>query len=437
MSEGGSQGPESLGPPYSGGHPSSQTPTPSSTQECYKDDFSESDSASKSGLPPFSSFTEVEGLCSRLGDGFGEGLTGRLLDISGWEFYGEGLTGRLLDRGSLGEHLAAPQPQYRPWESKAEQDLIKAVTTAVTTNSSGSTIPAFSDTFGGPKLPSFQSQFQPFPDPTGNGEASPSGLPSFHTLAANPRYPLVPAPVQAREIPAIQQQFLDERHIQLFHSQPFPPPALNNAQFHGLPPSALTNNTQPPPPIVVKTEPLDNKHFPHPLREPMDKMDTSKYGDNQVKFSESPTQPKFGDNLVRQDSRKKERRKARVSSMEGSESDVSTRSSSAESSGQVAAVSSTGPNEPGSDGFKPPPIPEDGEKPVKKKRKRCGECVGCQRKDNCGECAPCRNDKSHQICKMRRCEKLTEKKVGRDLCTTFWKLITFASILVHGNSFRF
>lgn len=48
----------------------------------------------------------------------------------------------------------------------------------------------------------------------------------------------------------------------------------------------------------------------------------------------------------------------------------------------------------------------------KKKRKRCGECVGCQRKDNCGECAPCRNDKSHQICKQRRCEKLTEKKVS-------------------------
>lgn len=54
------------------------------------------------------------------------------------------------------------------------------------------------------------------------------------------------------------------------------------------------------------------------------------------------------------------------------------------------------------------------DKPVKKKRKRCGECTGCQRKDNCGDCAPCRNDKSHQICKMRRCDKLTEKKVSLD-----------------------
>ena len=54
-----------------------------------------------------------------------------------------------------------------------------------------------------------------------------------------------------------------------------------------------------------------------------------------------------------------------------------------------------------------------GEKPAKKKRKRCGECVGCQKKDNCGDCAPCRNDKSHQICKVRRCERLTEKKVRK------------------------
>lgn len=57
-------------------------------------------------------------------------------------------------------------------------------------------------------------------------------------------------------------------------------------------------------------------------------------------------------------------------------------------------------------------ITDTGEKQTKKKRKRCGECIGCQRKDNCGDCAPCRNDKSHQICKMRRCEKLTEKKVS-------------------------
>lgn len=62
-------------------------------------------------------------------------------------------------------------------------------------------------------------------------------------------------------------------------------------------------------------------------------------------------------------------------------------------------------------------------KGTKKKRKRCGECIGCQRKDNCGDCAPCRNDKSHQICKVRRCEKLTEKKPRK--INVSWKYLCF------------
>lgn len=65
---------------------------------------------------------------------------------------------------------------------------------------------------------------------------------------------------------------------------------------------------------------------------------------------------------------------------------------------------------------------------TKKKRKRCGECIGCQRKDNCGDCAPCRNDKSHQICKQRRCEKLTEKKVGSHFSTFCGVFIFFGSL---------
>lgn len=159
-----------------------------------------------------------------------------------------------------------------------------------------------------------------------------------------------------------------------------------------------------------------------------------------------------------QESRKKERRKVRASSMDSSAESDGVGSSSVESSGQVAAVSSTA-------GFKSPLVQhnvigmtggggsggggggggggsngggggggggnvgvgggsmmvdsdhcsENGangmDKQTKKKRKRCGDCIGCQRKDNCGDCAPCRNDKSHQICKMRRCEKLTDKKV--------------------------
>ena len=124
----------------------------------------------------------------------------------------------------------------------------------------------------------------------------------------------------------------------------------------------------------------------------------------------------------------------RTGSLEGSESDQS-----ADTPGQVAAISSTdqafkSPSNvtrlmltppPSSHGMgngssngktglgSQQPTPSMGldlEKSNKKKRKRCGECLGCQRKDNCGQCAPCRNDKSHQICKVRRCERLTEKK---------------------------
>uniref|UniRef100_A0A0K2UJL2 CXXC-type domain-containing protein n=1 Tax=Lepeophtheirus salmonis TaxID=72036 RepID=A0A0K2UJL2_LEPSM len=137
------------------------------------------------------------------------------------------------------------------------------------------------------------------------------------------------------------------------------------------------------------------------------------------------------------------RKKCRTGSLEESASESS---SLQDTPGQVAAISSTDPS-PESlstqpDSFKPPTtniinqhmIPSqpslrqtlqprqskqrkqqpassiDGDKPTKKKRKRCGECSGCQKKDNCGDCAPCRNEKSHQICKIRRCERLIEKK---------------------------
>lgn len=135
------------------------------------------------------------------------------------------------------------------------------------------------------------------------------------------------------------------------------------------------------------------------------------------------------------------RGKVRTASLEGSESDNSVRSSEmADTPGQVAAISSTDPTPDTITGlaeaFKPPADlgqsngspglgnlnhstmssgghqADTQEKPTKKKRKRCGECPGCQRKDNCGDCAPCRNEKSHQICKVRRCDRLTEKKVG-------------------------
>lgn len=315
-----------------------------------------------------------------------------------WDYY-EGLTGRLID--SRGEVIVPSQ--YRPWESKG----------------------------GGIEgLPSFASQFtapsEAEPQLTALTPLSPAsishsppvtsavGLPSFHTLgtplpAPHPHrgsvgYPLVPAPVQAREVPALQQQLLDERHIQLLGSSPvqaFPPPP-------GHPHHTVLT--------VVKPEypQLHHANFQNPMSTVLDS---------------SPTSRPIGI-----DGRKKERRKIRAGSMESEDGGGNAGSGGSgaatgnvESSGQVAAVSSTanrgvhhlggGMTDGDGDGGL-------GDKPAKKKRKRCGECIGCQRKDNCGDCAPCRNDKSHQICKMRRCEKLTEKKVSRSLNLEF--IITYS-----------
>lgn len=62
-----------------------------------------------------------------------------------------------------------------------------------------------------------------------------------------------------------------------------------------------------------------------------------------------------------------------------------------------------------------PPCPEGPPDPgttPKKKRKRCGACEPCLRKENCGNCSSCFNRKvGHQICKLRKCEQL-KKKTG-------------------------
>lgn len=451
MSETLSQDPESLGSGFGssvGNYPGQTSPS-STVQEV----------ASSTGLPPFATFSsELEapvGSFSTTGDTRLYTDT-RLLDISNWDYYGEGLTGRLLERTENGLSIITSQPQYRPWESTPKDSSgTFAVTTPVTT---------FADAFsqnGVSKLPSFQSQFQSYNDPiTGTttegslttltnltpvspNAASPS---QFHTLSAvNPRnYPLVPAPVQAREIPSIQQQFLDERHIQMY--TPTNITTLNNLPttntFLGHNGTTIIQGTQliqsPTVVTVLKPEPnnllklesnittlqdgikIQNLH-PTQFQNPMSTMIDNGFNglDKKVNgFSMgSPT---------RNDFRKKERRKIRASSLESSaESDgASSNLEMSENSGQVAAISSTA-------GFKSPNSQNvhtghgngtmevdmeisggGGDKQVKKKRKRCGECIGCQRKDNCGDCAPCRNDKSHQICKQRRCEKLTEKKVS-------------------------
>nr|XP_049702962.1 DNA N6-methyl adenine demethylase isoform X4 [Helicoverpa armigera] len=425
-----------------------------------------SDASADSALPPFSTFGDMENE-QRI-------LTAdtRLLDPA-WEYY---------ERTGDTVSVIASQPQYRPWESMpitvhSKDSFLRAGFSAALDYQPVTLQPITN------KLPSFQSQFQTFPETsvipeTGlpsvtpvpvTASPTPSASPSqltqltqlttpsspahlttlaqmtplsttlttlspvnattFHTLTAvNARsFPIVPAPLQARELAPAGQAYIDDRHIQLYqpniatiNAYPTQNGILhqNGTLLHQN--GSLIQNIQSPTVVhVLKNEPFDvkalqEKYTPNGLhhsnfQNPMLIDNGYEKKTNGFGTGSSPT---------RSDFRKKERRKMRANS---TESDGSNMEVGSESSGQVAAVSSTA-------GFKSPmhgappmntgPMEMDditSEKQTKKKRKRCGECIGCQRKDNCGDCAPCRNDKSHQICKQRRCEKLTEKKVLQDI----------------------
>lgn len=479
MSETLSQDPDGLNAAYTTLAPSyPPTPaTPSSTVQ---------DAPPGANLPPFSTFSsdmDSSGTFSSVSERLFSDT--RLLDISNWDYYTET---RILERGENGLSIISSQPQYRPWESKPV-DSTSTTYAPVTSSANNTFTDAFAQQNGVSKLPSFQSQFQTFNDPVTTSEpttlttltnltpVSPNSSSSpgshslttlntnFHTLSAvNPRsYPLVPAPIQAREIPSIQQQFLDERHIQLYshptanlatlnntiHSASIFPTQnggaiIQNNQLISASPTAvvtvlksdadlkLTGNLtalhhhhQEPPTLKLQNVGLHPTQFQNPMTT-LTSSDNGLYNglDKKLNGISSPT---------RNDFRKKERRKMRASSLESSaESDGASSNNmeigvGQENSGQVAAVSSTAgykthhsmnANSVDIDDISGGNV----DKQVKKKRKRCGECIGCQRKDNCGDCAPCRNDKSHQICKQRRCEKLTEKKVS------FHQFFVFVSI---------
>jgi hypothetical protein len=251
-----------------------------------------------------------------------------------------------------------------------------------------------------PKLPSFQSQFHAFADnnlvpsdpslptqvtavpvPISPSSASPSGgsltqltqltaspcitplqsslsLPpsNFHTIATiNTRpYPVVPAPIPASEIPSIQRTYLDERHIQIYQ-----PITTTTTFHHPAPPqqgvvTILKNDTVN---YDLKNG-LHHTNFPNPL------MDTSSYMDNglnsgisQITTATTKLSNKNGVNGIQTpppsaniqnkgETRKKERRKIRASSLESStESDASSAmdidGGNSGNPGQVAAVSST------------------------------------------------------------------------------------------------
>lgn len=445
MSEGGG---EALGPTFvaAGSFQSPQPPTPSSTvSDAGGGADLNTKSTSSSGLPPFSTFTAVEtaseGLGLRLGpDAFGQEHYSRF-DFH--TYNEEGLPTRLLDR-SDNIHLLIPQPQYRPWESKP-MDPATITTpdgyTAKMYEYSGSQIPS--------KLPSFGTQFSAFPvesNGTGIGgdtislttltpaplspPTNSSSLPGFPAI--NRSYPLVPVPT-----PPVQ--FLDDRSMQLFSS-----PTLSNAQYQQLgSPSIIQGNfvthSQPSHKatlVTVVNEPVTFvTQLSHPpQQQPQPIYHTANHAmlehETAIKVEESSASPSPRNT---HNSRKKERRKREPTTpLEAAIESDGVGSSSVESSGQVAAISSTanfnkrsliqhhGMGTMGGNvsvGGGPPGSGEEcengpGEKQTKKKRKRCGECIGCRLKDNCNNCAPCRNDKSHQICKMRRCEKLTDKKVS-------------------------
>lgn len=206
------------------------------------------------------------------------------------------------------------------------------------------------------KLPSFQSQFHTYsdanliPEPTlphltpvpvpispnsgspGNGSLTqltpinplqnglaPLSSPSFHTLTAvNTRtYPLVPAPIQARDIPGINQQYLDERHIQLYQPITAYPPPQNMV-------TVIKND---PAPFELKNG-LHHATYATPMAE--------NGFDSNVKIEKAQSPMRIND------ARKKERRKIRASSLESSaESESSAMEMGDGNPGQVAAISST------------------------------------------------------------------------------------------------
>ncbi|KAK2725530.1 methylcytosine dioxygenase TET-like isoform X2 [Artemia franciscana] len=339
------------------------------------------DDPSKS-LPPFSTF----GVESDF-----EGLTGRLLDIglpvvSGqtWDFYGENLTARLTDLSNPntpGQQNQNGNVQYRPWESKNDQGSptileLGKIEAPPSSEASQATPNNFQDTFAAlnnPRLPSFQSQFPAYIP--GQEPSLPHTIPVF---LQHPPTSLQSAPPSTKE-PSPSNY--EEKHITL---------------LSGTGGAIVTPNKSP---TIVPERVKENKPFPPPPPQ------TEHFLSRQF-----PENPRITSSPVEKPDR---RRKPRV--------ELSALEQPGETAAQVPSISSSemGMMSGLVEGFRSnsmvmsdiDSIPGcDDDRPVKKKRKRCGECAGCMKKDNCGECAPCKNDKSHQICKMRRCAKLTEKK---------------------------
>lgn len=162
----------------------------------------------------------------------------------------------------------------------------------------------------------------------------------------------MPAPIQARDIPTIQQQYLEERHIQLY--QP------------------ITTFSQPSVVTVLKNEPANFElnlkngfnHFQSPVHQQMTQIDNgygshhSINGNNGLISGTDIASNKMSSPVMKFESpapvvvptqqRKKERRKIRASSLESSNADSESAMDTGggvhqdgNHPGQVAAVSST------------------------------------------------------------------------------------------------
>ena len=372
--------------------------------------------------------------------------------------------------------------QYRPWESKNNNSLLGEnggptllELGRMATPTPG--IPPFTEMFPSlhgpsPKLPSFQSQFQAFQTSPGTGPAGGAPAPADpgafhgqgqgippapgpgattqgqgHVNNGGPRYSSVPTLTTLQPLRPEGQVLAPAPH--LHHGHPGQPLGQFAPDQRHIPQNYANqvNNFNGAVNSDGVLHVTQGQHGMHPHHTPSSagypRINGSmsspavkiEMDDSRSPFSSQGSNGHPASRGTPNDGRKKEKRKYRASSLESSESDASMCGAA---DAQVPAVSSTAPPHCGDSmamrpgpGFKHPvsmggPGPgsesgdgsANGDKQTKKKRKRCGECIGCMRKDNCASCAPCRNDKSHQICKMRRCEKLTEKKVKVSVCAS-------------------
>lgn len=77
------------------------------------------------------------------------------------------------------------------------------------------------------------------------------------------------------------------------------------------------------------------------------------------------------------------------------------------------------------------PTDSEASKKLKRvRRKRCGTCTGCTRKDNCGTCCVCTNpNATNSVCKLKRCELLKQRRVSCSTNPPLFEMLNFVVCL--------